>query len=134
MRRFSWTKTTMVLAEVGGAYVTYHDHQRAMAEKDAEIDALREKVDATSDLAAPEIRLRSKSSPYQNQISKPQCPICFGHGNSTHCGPCIECGARRVVHSEGSACGCVVCSGKPKPFMKLYKCNTCKDTGCTDCY
>lgn len=44
MRRYSWTKTTMVVAEVGGAYVSHADHLRAMAAKDAEIAALRTKV------------------------------------------------------------------------------------------
>lgn len=125
MRRYRWTSKTMEVTDLGGAYVTYADHLRAMAELEERLkSAVAEKP--LVDVKGAVVGVYS--------VPKPQCPVCHGRGVSSHCGPCVKCGARRVAHSQGSHCDCQVCSGKPKPFVKLYTCNMCKDTGCPDCY
>lgn len=70
MRRYRWTSTTMEVTDLGGAYVTYADHLRAIAEL--------------------EERLKSAMAERDAKI-KIHCPYCDGAGESAVLNGLLAC-------------------------------------------
>ena len=114
MKRYRWTSTTMEVTDVGGAYVTYAEHLRAMAELE---ERLKSAVADSGIVVGEGVNtfLPGDVEPICTTSSKP-CSACGGSGNSLG------------MFMNYKQCTCCKGSGK------LYTCRTCKDTGCPDCY